>query len=235
MFSAIYESDVAQLMTLGRTIYSQDDNKLAALLCLDHTFRNMDRQTPITGSERQILNRTRALCEYAELVQLVLSVLEPWTKEDIQKLFSFTVHSGDRVCLRRGTYLHGFFERSRRQDLLNQDSMIEVRFFYNLYRNSLQQRLRERLDAYCNTSLSVRVFDPCEAFAFARCDRTECQRQHNLDHAWFDRRLQFHMFQISILDSLRALTGSVGPRQYRFDLFLFERMSSLTLYSEASG
>jgi hypothetical protein len=98
--------------------------------------------------------------------------------------------------------------------------MIEVRIFYNLYQRSLQQRLREKLEAYCNTSLSVRVFDPCQAFAFARCDRTECQRRHNLDHAWFDGRLQFHLFQISILDSLRALTGGMGSRRiHRFDLF----------------
>jgi hypothetical protein len=239
MFSAIFQNDIAQLMALGRTIYSQENNKPAALLCFDHVFRDMNRQTPIAGSDTQILDRTRALCNYAELVQEVLSILEPWSNEKVQKLFSFTLHSGDRVRLRRGTFLHGYFERSLRQNLSNQDAMMEVRSFYNMYRASLQRRVRERLDAYCNASLSVRVFDPCEASAAGRCDRTECERQHNLDHAWFDKRLHFHMYQfsiLSILDSLRSNLSSMesGPIR-RFDLFSFHSLSPLIIHFKASG
>jgi hypothetical protein len=220
MFSAIYRSDITQLMTLGGTINSQDDNKPAALLCFDHIFRDLNRMTPITGSDTQILNRTRALCEYAELVQNVHSLLEPWSNEKVQKLFSFTVHSGDRVRLRRGTFLHGLLERPRRQSLSNEDAMVEVRSFYNMYQSSLQQRVRERLEAYCNASVSVRVFDPCEASATGRCDRKECERQHGLDYAWFNKRLHFHMFQISILGSLRNLSSTMEPGPIRrFDPF----------------
>jgi len=236
MFSAIFQNDITQLMALGRTIYLQEHNKPAAILCFDHVFRDMNRQTPIAGSDTQILNRTRALCNYAELVQGLHSVLEPWSNEKVLKLFSFTVHSGDRVRLRRGTFLHGYFERSTRQHLLNEDAMMEVRSFYTMYQNSLQRRVRERLEAYCNTSLSVRVFDPCEASAARSCDRTDCGRQHNLDHAWFDKRLHFHMYQISILDSLRGVSNSMesGPIR-RFDLFSFHSLSPLIIHFEAFG
>jgi hypothetical protein len=232
MFSAIYRNDIAQLSALGGIINSHDDNKPAALLCFDHTFRDLNRKTPIAGSDTQIFNRTRALCEYAELVQNVHSVLEPWSNEKVQKLFSFTVHSGDRVRLRRGTFLRGFFERSLRQSLSNEDAMVEVRSFYNMYQSSLQQRVKERLEAYCNASLSVRVFDPCEvsaASATGRCDRKECERQHNLDYAWFNKRLHFHMFQISILGSLRNLSSTMesGPVR-RFDPFF---LSTRNLHS----
>ena len=68
MFSAIYNSDMALLITLGRTGLLRDHNKPAALLCFDHSFRDFDRQTEISGSDIEILKKTRALYEYAEIV-----------------------------------------------------------------------------------------------------------------------------------------------------------------------
>ena len=225
---------MAQLMTLGKLM--RETNKPAALLCYDHVFRDMNRQTQIAGSDTQILDRTRALCNYAELVQEVHSVLEPWSNEKVQKLFSFTIQSGDRVRLRRGTFLCSFFQRSLRQNLSNEDATMEVRSFYNMYRTSLQRRMREKLDAYCNTSLQVRVFDPCEASAASRCDRKDCERQHNLDHAWFDKRLLFHIFQFSILESLRGFSsGTESGVIRRFDFISLQAAVSAHDHSKASG
>ncbi|KAI9510704.1 hypothetical protein F5148DRAFT_976352 [Russula earlei] len=205
MFSLIYKADAA-LMNLGRTIFLRGENTAAALLCFDHYFRDMKRQFVITGSHTEILDKTMALCEYAELVQQFLLDPEPWSKPRIQKLFSFTLHSGGRVCLSRNSLLHGEFKISQIQHSLNEDAVVEVRSFYNLYQSTLRQRVREKLEVYCNSSLSVRVFDPCEAYVSGRCDRTPCQWQHELNHTWFERRLQFHLLQISILHSLQFLS-----------------------------
>jgi hypothetical protein len=100
--------------------------------------------------------------------------------------------------------------------------MVEVWYFHRLYQSSLRWRLSDRLVAYCNFSRSVHVFDPCEVFPSRRCDRTECQRQHDLDRMWFDKRLQFHMFQISILHSLRFCNPEPGQHRdlRRSDIFL---------------
>ena len=223
MFSAICENDMAQLAEIGRTIFLLDENKPAALLCLDHSFRSMNKDAIVSGTDTQILNRTRALCDYADLVQEVHSTLEPWTKGPIQKLFSFTVHSDGRVCLRRGTFLYGRFERDRfHGQKSNEGAMVEVWYFYRLYQSSLRRRLSEILWGYCNFSRSVLVFDPCEVFPSRRCDRTECQRQHDLDRTWFDKRLQFHMFQITILHSLRFCSPDPGQHRdlRRSDIFL---------------
>ena len=219
MFSAIYDSDVARLMTLGKRDFLLDKNKPAALLCFDHTFRDFNMQTDITGSDVQIINRTGALCDYAELMWQILSLPEPWAERSVQRLFSFTVHSG-RVCLPRGTFLHRFVEPFQRSQLLDEDTKLEVRTFFDLYQRTLRQRLRERLEAYCNKSLSVRVFDPCEAFVFGRCDGTECQREHELNHTWFDNRLNFHMCQISILNLLQFIGMGLGQNLRRFDILL---------------
>lgn len=205
-------------MTIGRTNYLRDHNKPAAILCFDHIFRDFNKQTDITGSDVQILDKTRALCYYAEFIWEILCLPEPWAKGGVQRLFSFTVHSG-RVCLPRGTFLHGFVRPFQRSQLLDEDTMIEVRSFVDLYQRTLRQRLREKLEAYCNNSLSVRVYDPCEAVAFVafgRCDYKDCQRQHELNHAWFDKRLHFHMCQISILNFLRF----ISPDSHRFDMDL---------------
>lgn len=224
MFLAICENDIAQLTDIGRTIFLLDDNKAAALLCFDHSFRSMSKDAIVSGSDTQILKRTRALCDYAELVQEVHSTLEPWNKGRIQKLFSFTLHSGGHVCLRRGTFLYGLFERDRfHGQKSNEGAMVEVWYFCRLYQSSLRRRLSERLVSYCDFSRSVHVFDPCEIFPSRRCDRTECQRQHDLDRTWFDKRLQFHMFQISILHSLRFCSPEPGQHRdllRRSDIFL---------------
>jgi hypothetical protein len=216
MFSAIYDYDVALLTTLGSTTLL-DSNKPAALLCLDHSFRDFNRQTDITGVDVQILNRTRALCDYAELVRQILSLPEPWAETGVQRLFSFTVHSS-RVCLRRGTFLRGFVEPSQRSS--DEDSKMEVRLFFRLYQGTIRRRLGEKLEAYCDNCLSVRVFDPCEFAAFGRCDSSDCQRQHELNHTWFDKRLQFHMCQISLLNLLQFISRGLGQNLRRFDLLL---------------
>jgi hypothetical protein len=204
VFSAIYDTDVTRLMTLGRTIFVEDNNKPAALLCFDHSFREMNRQSGITGSDVQILLRTRALCDYADLVLQILILREPWAEPRVQRLFAFTVRSG-RMCLSPGTFLYGLAGGSQRPRLSNEDILMEVGSFYDLYRHSLRWRLSEKLQIYCKHSLSVRVFDPCEHVALGRCDWRECQRHHELDHAWFDKRLHFHMFQISMLNALRFI------------------------------
>jgi hypothetical protein len=202
MFAAIYKTDEAQLMNLGKRILL-DENKPAALLCFDHAFRNLNKETFLTDPDSQVLLKLGALCEYRDLVRDILCVLEPWTKQGVLKLFSFTVQSQGRISLPRGTFLHDCFKTSQLRPL-DEDATVEVRAFYNLYQSTLRQRLKVKLEAYCNMCLNVRVFDPCENAFFGRgCDRDRCQRQHQFDHMWFDKRLQFHLFQISILDSLR--------------------------------
>lgn len=224
-------------MELGRTIFVQDNNKPAALLCFDHTFREMNRQSGITGSDVQILRRTRALCDYADLVQQNFILREPWAVQMVQRLFAFTVRSG-RVCLSPGTFLYGVARGSLRQQSSNEDILMEVGRFYELYRHSLRHRLSEKLHAFCNNSLSVRVFDPCEAAAMGRCDRRECQRHHELDHVWFDKRLHFHMFQIVMLYTLRFIDMDPGRRLFRCDIHILlsiPQRSPLIPFCEACG
>lgn len=204
-------------MTLGGTIFLQDNNKPAALLCFDHTFWEMNRQNGITGSDVQILLRTRALCNYADLVQQNLNLREPWAERKVQRLFAFTVRSG-RVCLSPGTFLYRLVGGSQRPLLSNEDILMEVRPFLDLYLRSLRRRLSEKLHFYCYHSLSLRVFDPCEAAALGRCDRRECQRHHELDHVWFDNRLHFHISQLSMLCSLRFIDMDPGQSLVRCDI-----------------
>jgi hypothetical protein len=157
------------------------------------------------------------------LVHQILILHEPWAEQRVRRLFAFTVRSG-RVCLSPGTFLYGLAGGSQRPQLSNEDIMMEVGRFYELYRDSLRRRLSEKLHIYCNNSLSVRVFDPCEAAALGRrCDRRECQRQHEFDHAWFDRRLHFHIFQILMLYTLRFIHRDPGQRLFRCDILLLNR------------
>jgi hypothetical protein len=200
-------------MSLGKTFF-KDGNKPAALLCLDHTFRNFNPQILQSYSDSQILDTSNALHDYALLVQEIISVQDPWNKRTIQKLFSFSIQSSGRICLPRGTFLRGCAQRSLRHPS-SDDIAVEVRLFYDLYQSTLRERLRKSLDAYCGACLRVRVFDPCEASVAGRCDRrVECTRPHKLDRTWFDRRLVFHMRLVDLSNLFQYFRG--GSHHQRF-------------------
>jgi hypothetical protein len=198
-------------MDLGKSFH--DGNKPAALLCLDHTFRSFNTQILKSYSDSQILAMSSALHAYAVLVLGIISFQDPWNKPLLQKLFSFSIRSSGQICLPRGTFLRDCAQRHLRHPS-SDDMAVEVRYFYELYLNTLRGRLRTLLDAYCDGCLHVRVFDPCDSFAAGRCDRTECTRQHKLDRTWFDRRLWFHMRLVDLSGLFQFFGG--GPRHQRF-------------------
>ena len=198
-------------MELGKSFY--DGNKPAALLCLDHTFRNFNTQLLQSYSDSQILAMSSALHAYAHLVLEIISFRNPWDKPSLQKLFSFSIQSSGRICLSRGTFLRDCAQRSLRHPS-SDDIPVEVRYFYDLYRTTLRERLRKLLDKYCDGCLHVRVFDPCDSSATGRCDRAECTRQHKLDRAWFDRRLGFHMRLVDLSSLFQFFGGDNRHQRY---------------------
>ena len=200
-------------MALGKAFY-KDGNNSAALLCLDHSFKNFDTKTLQSYSDSPItIASLDALHDYAHLVRMIVSFPDPWVRRPIQKLFSFSVQSRGRICLPRDTFLHDCSQRAQRLSS-SDDIAVEVRYFYELYQSKLRQRVRNLLDICCDGCLQVHVFDPCEASAAGRCDRADCTRQHKLDRAWFDRKLRFHLYLIDSSSLLRFFGGD--PRYQRF-------------------
>lgn len=228
MFEAISDVQTAQLMALGKTFY-QDGNNPAALLCLDHCFRNFNTETLQSYSDSQItMASLTALHDYAYLVREIVSYPDPWDRRLIQKLFSFSVQSKGRICLPRGTFLHDCSQKSLRQPS-SDDIEVEVRYFYDLYQITLRQRVRKLLDAHCDGYLQVRIFDPCEASAAGRCDRgADCTRQHKLDRVWFDRRLRFHMYLV-VFSKLLQFFGGVSRYQRNWSERLYDAMNPIHL------
>ncbi|KAI0297517.1 hypothetical protein B0F90DRAFT_1819257 [Multifurca ochricompacta] len=141
MFTAIYKDDIAQLMTLGTKIFHSDQNRPAALLCFDHFFRDLSAQvdSDLHDTDVQTLSKAKAIQDYSVLVQEILFILEPWTKQTIQKLFLFSVQSGGHVCLPRGTFLYDYLGKSRQQ-LSNEDVMVGVGSFHKAYQSALRER-----------------------------------------------------------------------------------------------
>ncbi|KAH9172883.1 hypothetical protein EDB89DRAFT_1962838 [Lactarius sanguifluus] len=196
MFEAIRNVNTDRLMDLGKTFFL-DRNKPAALLCLDHSFRNFNTQILQSYTDTQILTTASALQSYALLIQEAIILPEPWARRPIQKLFSFSIQQSGRICLPRGMFLHDCSQRSLRPPS-SDNTDVEVRFFYNLYQFTLRGRLKNLLEAYCEGCFQVRVFDPCEYAAAGRCDYadSDCTRRHKLDRTWFDRRLGFHLYLV---------------------------------------
>src|SRR6266404_1761094 len=232
MFEAIRSGETDRLMTLGTTFYRGGNNS-AALLCLDHSFRDFNTQTQVLQSytDSRIITTATALHSYALLIQEIAIIPDPWARGSIQKLFSFFVQS-KRICLPRGTFLHGCSQDFLRHPS-SDDIAVEVRFFYHLLRSVLRQRVRMLLHAYCDGCLKVRVFDPCEVSVAGRCERADCTRQHKLDHDWFDKRMGFHLYLIDFSNLLQFFGGD--RRYLRFVSKLSQVVSTLTTRSEVSG
>ncbi len=223
MFEAIRNVNTNQLMALGKTFF-QDGNKSAALLCLDHSFRDFNTQILQSYTDSQILTTASALYVYALLLQEVIILPDPWDRRTVQKLFSFSVQSSGRICLPRGTFLHDCSQRSLRHPS-SDNTDVEVRYFYDLYQSTLRERFKKLLEAYCDGCLQVRVFDPCEHSAAGRCDRADCTRQHKLDRAWFDMRLGFHMYLVDFSILLHIFGGD-----FRYQRFVSKLPSTQHAY-----
>ncbi|KAI0042885.1 hypothetical protein FA95DRAFT_1609833 [Auriscalpium vulgare] len=218
LFAAIQKYDLGRLRSLGQTILLSMQNKPAALLCLDHAFADAKSLFSKPGETSATL---QAYHSYARLLQEIIPHSSPWSSQALAKLLHLKITPEGGLMLSQGSFLHQSYAQYRAREPVDGDVEITQRSLLELYRFSLSERLRQRIESEADCCLLIREFDPCQTVAArGRCDQRDCSKQHTLGAAWYNQRLRFHLQQTLIFQIYQSLEYS----QPRYTRIWFERL-----------
>ncbi len=84
----------------------------------------------------------------------------------------------------------------------------------------LWERLNTRIlekDSILSSRLAISSFNPCIYYTLHGTCRHGLSHSssHDLDSSWFNRRVQFHLQQLMILDNLHAFGGTNFPERMK--------------------
>ncbi|KAI0321916.1 hypothetical protein OF83DRAFT_135754 [Amylostereum chailletii] len=213
MFTAIQQGDADRLRHLGEVL--SKTNKPAALLSLDHAFR--DTQGLLAGTGQQVILTLTTYYLYATLLRETIDLRDSMASRAIQKLLRVDPPEDGHVQLSRGTFMFASCERFRVPFKYTEDGdiVIDQTSAQRLFVFSLSQRLRESIERVQDQALRVQVLDPCPTFAMTmKCTiGKDCLREHDIDKAWFHRRVRFYFLQGLILQIHGSLPQQILQRQ----------------------
>ena len=207
MFQAIRHGDHATLRTLAKT-FSETNNDIAALLCLDHAFSSPLKLQGLSSSEVQAL-----LSLYFDYVCLLKKFQRDGslTKgSNNQKLFGFKVQGENRLLVPENTLLHGKINRksasSKKGVSGHKCSSDEVRQGIT---DIIKSRVRDRTNMQRRACHNVHGFALCsQLFLRENCSPPggdgSCAFQHlraeDLTVDWYQSRLHVILLQFQILE-----------------------------------
>ncbi|KAI0321924.1 hypothetical protein OF83DRAFT_1289699 [Amylostereum chailletii] len=202
MFKAAMVSDIKTLEDLAHIFCKNSNERMCeALFCLDYLFDDLARMS--TRTEHGSIVFLEIFGHYVRLMHEVIVLDAPWDCPIIQELFCFQKTDDDHVELRNnGT---SFLSRTYTEKNV---SSLSLPVFATLLRTSLGDRLQTRIRLQHEISKSVvHVFDPCYDVATGRkCNKDHTHpTAHELDPAWYHRRVHYHLQQIIILHYSQTL------------------------------
>jgi hypothetical protein len=206
MFQAIIARDAKQLQQLGFKFY--DDNKPAALLCLDQIFI---APPLIQGATiQETISSLEMFYAYTRLVHDIAGHADPCNDRPVQKLFAFEVSREDVFSIHPGTFLYG--EVADQQALFFRGAdgkrLVSRRDLSRVLKHSLGERLRSRVMQENEICRRAKVFSPCINAFLGTCAKTtaDCPRDHVdpviMKPDWYNNRVRIHLQQIQIFQSL---------------------------------
>ena len=211
MFGAIYAGDLKILRVLGKKFASKDD-RVSAILCLDHYFQSFPNLRNLTSLElSELLHDFLIYCQYLENM---ISIPNPCNSTLIQKLFRICSSSDNILCLPSATFLHSKLIEAPRVNLFRSDEegiLISewelTRKFKECLMNRLLEIVKKENDS-CHYEASA--FNPCLPYIINRqCNRMQCPRQHieatSLTRSWYNLQVRIHLQQILIFQTLRVV------------------------------
>lgn len=228
MFQAILSQDVPRLQQLGLKFHLED-NKPAALLCLDHVYSYPFGFQETTFEET--ISALEIFHAYASLLHDVAFTPEPCREGIIQRLFAFSPEREDRFLVHKGTFLYNaiakqevqFSEANHDIQLVSQTELSQA------FKNSVSERLRRRVMEENEVCRSAKIFSPCLYALEGSCQRStsECPRIHvdpaRLNQKWYNDRVRIHLQQILIFQTLHSvyLEERWWQQRYMINLNMF--------------
>ncbi|KZP15184.1 P-loop containing nucleoside triphosphate hydrolase protein [Athelia psychrophila] len=220
MFKALVAGNAHDLQQLGLK-FDQQENKAAALLCLDHI-----NKTPVPIGEAQTIKKGIELLEpflvYAQLLHDAACIKDPSRSRTAQRLFAFTPRAEDLFTITRGTFLAGidapFIEKDGMRALSSHD-------LERALKKGLSDHLKVRVMEVHQLCRKARIFSPCLDALIGTCRRKGCRHGHfdsaALDSLWYNDRVRLCILQIQIFQQLHFI--DIGPDQGKERIYLVSK------------
>lgn len=214
MFQAIIAQDYSKLQHIGLKFY-KEDNKPAALLCLDHIFARPPRIQ--CGSIAETISSLEMFYGYTRLLHDIACLPNPCNGRSVQKLFAFEIARENIFSVAQGALLHRqvghqgalFFNEKNGKLLVPGSELARV------LKGALGERLRSRVMEENKICRAAAVFTPCPHGTMDACSQSNCPRDHfnpatmTPDH--YNERVRIHFQQIQIFQTLHFV--DLGPER----------------------
>ncbi|KAF8807162.1 hypothetical protein BYT27DRAFT_7189247 [Phlegmacium glaucopus] len=223
MFEAINAGDLKLLRTLSKKFVSRND-RVSAVLCLDHYFQSFPSLRNLTSLElSELLHDFHFYCRSLETLILARN---PCNNILIRKLFRIHPSSDNIFLLPNATFLHSKIIATR-VNLVRSDEegiLISEWELRRKFKECLMDRLLHIVQTENNSCRhDASAFTPCLPYIVNRqCNRVQCPRQHieasSLTRSWYNLQVRIHLQQILIFQTLRTAPplGIDKIRQFRY-------------------
>ncbi|KZV65378.1 hypothetical protein PENSPDRAFT_614150 [Peniophora sp. CONT] len=203
MFKAVACSHYATLMRIASQADSGSPTGRARIvLCLNHCFQHDDMSLLRNNSENELLDVLDCFRLYAttlhQIITSVESVVEDDSDDHLRRCLGVET-DGDTLRILDNSFLaYCFWERHGREaDLcLSRPDLIDF------IRSALSRYLKCLIDSeHAVLKSRAHIFDPCfNASLHGHCTVQHSKPvAHQLDQAWYNRRVRLHLLQIEIL------------------------------------
>ncbi|KAG2096334.1 uncharacterized protein F5147DRAFT_839983 [Suillus discolor] len=219
MFQNILRGNHESLRNLALNFHEQN-NKPAALLCLDHIFsRTIDIRAFTVDEMRRFLQQFHA---YARLLYLIVTFPDPMEHRGIRRLFSIVRLSGDEFRIPNGTFLHNKIMEIRQGITWASETpsgyTASRKNVTQLLQRSTRTILKDKVSRINDKCCESPVFSQCLQFLISGvCQRDKCPQEHvavsKLDRQYYNNRVAIHIWQILILQFMYSAHPKIDRRK----------------------
>lgn len=213
MFRAIVSENLAQLQELALKFYLEN-NKPAALLCLDHIFIRPPQIQ--TATIQETVSLLGMFYTYASLLRDIAFLSDPCALPLVQKLLAFEGFKNEGFSISPGTFLYDQLSAQQAHSTNEEEVRVISRLeLSRVLKYALSERLRSRVMLENEICRRAKVFSPCLYALLGTCTRPECPRDHvdpsTLKLDWYNNRVRIHLQQIQIFQTLHFI--NLGPER----------------------
>lgn len=227
MFQALIAHRSGDLRRLGLK-FNEQNNKAAALLCLDH-FHSTSPPICEANTIEEGITILESFLVYAELLHDAACIEDPSKSRTAQKLFAFMPLEEDLFTITGGTFLDHmkapFLEESDKRTLTSKDISVALK-------RGLSEHLKVKVMEMHYLCRKAKIFLPCLNYLLGTCKTVDCPRGHfgpaALTPRWYNDRVRLHMLQIQIFQQLHFIDikTELGERTYVVYLVIIPNVST---------
>ncbi|KAF9042114.1 hypothetical protein BJ165DRAFT_1529567 [Panaeolus papilionaceus] len=201
LYKSLYSRQVDSLFGMVDGLLARKDVQ-AALLILDFIFETPPEIDELLEVAKRNLSY---FSHYVKHLHDAAYFADPG-QEKHQKLFGVVQHNADTFSFRPGTLIAAFQAGNAEYASLATMKKVDL---VAIFRQCMQQRLRQKVVDENIICRRAPVFDPClRHVALGDCDpaTTQCHRPHiTTDEKWFQDWIRIHLLQIYIYNTVRRL------------------------------